>query len=1402
MARIASLIAPISGTTPSRNRGLAAAAALLAAAIAAIAWVPAAQATPGIDAWVGNTTVIGQTKGGLFGNGGSGVRGVAVNATSGQVYVVDGQNNRIQRFDPALSEFEPENWFVAAWGKDVDATNPSIEYEFCLAPVGSEADHCKKAATSTGLGGEFAGPEGIAIDQVSGNVYVSERSGRRVQEFSATGTFIRAFGKDVIQSGEPGDTGTGFEICEAAADCQAGVSGAEAGALGEPRYLTVAPVGAPNAGNVLVADSGNLRVAEYKANGEFVRTFGWDVVEAGPGETGSGFEVCSAAAADTCKEGSSGAGTGQFGAGAGSFENGPTRVAEDKAGRIYTVEPRVNFRVQRFTLPGNVPTPQGEFAAAALHGTTDSTLVKKDNTTEVAVDDAGGVYVVKAFPTGTGTPPVVNPPVGTSDWQQRILKLDPVSEEVSEVIAANPGFSENSGFANAMGLAVSSASAPLYATTSQPASNALSRFFRFDEIAGLGATVEPASEVGASTATLKATITPAAIPLGSAYHFEYSSDGVIWTPLPVPDAEIGNGSAGGESSSCSPGAPAAICHVTQNVTGLTPNVTYQMRLVLSTILNAGAPLTIPGADFTTQLMAPVTITGAAHWSSPAPTNPSLSLGGTVNPGNGASTYFFQYVDDATFQADKGSGDGFQHAGAVPAKAASAGHGLFDVSVRETIVGLDPTKTYRYRLVAANPVGTKEGAQRSVAPPNAGERFFERVSEGDSWGSGVEADIGALADDGERAMFAALAFGQPQSLPGLATPFVAERGAAGWRVSEMVPDPDRASRGLVSEADVSADLGTMLWAESSVGERERSEAQFGFAGIDGSLRAASPQLVPLERSGNGFYKVKGASRDLSRILFTFSPGSVRLLGEETLLNSGNSNLYEISGAGGASPELAVVNRSGGKAGPIIGGGCGAGLGSAVGSGGGGVIATRAVSADGTVVYFSARPSAPAGTCVEAANPKRLYKRINGEATVEVSAPQCTPTPACPGSPDGNDEYKGASADGEVVFFTTVRRLLDADTDASADLYAYDATPPAGQPNLVQVSAGETVGAHTAGQGAKVLGVLDNANDGSRVYFVAEGAIAAANLLGKAPVAGGRNLYAYERDAAHPAGRIAFVGGLAPGRIIGDQYEWEGGENQGVYASALPVSGSEGDGRFLVFVSAAKLLPADVDSAKDLYRYDDGATEAGKALECMSCAGNGNGEVRVGLRKVALNLPNYEQQSRVASADVGTVIFTTEEKLLPSDENETWDAYAWQEGTLHLISVGTEGFGVAGSFRASAISPDGRDAMFVTRAPLVGSDTNNALDLYDARIGGGFPESAQAEPCEAEESCYGSPPPQAPPPPAPASEAPGEGNRAVLAPCRKGFVRKGGKCVRKPARHKPKHHHKKHHKRAGEKRGAGR
>ena len=53
-----------------------------------------------------------------------------------------------------------------------------------------------------------------------------------------------------------------------------------------------------------------------------------------------------------------------------------------------------------------------------------------------------------------------------------------------------------------------------------------------------------------------------------------------------------------------------------------------------------------------------------------------------------------------------------------------------------------------------------------------------------------------------------------------------------------------------------------------------------------------------------------------------------------------------------------------------------------------------------------------------------------------------------------------------------------------------------------------------------------------------------------------------------------------------------------------------------------------------------------------------------------------------------------------------------------------------------SEDGSDAYFLTGSSLVGSDPG-AIDVYDAKIGGGFGEAGEGIPCEGD-SCQALPP----------------------------------------------------------------
>ncbi len=117
--------------------------------------------------------------------------GIAVNETTGDVYVAEGSIGRVQQFDA-------EGHFIRAWGWNVDATTPGTEFEICPA-----TDTCQ--AGSFGAGdGQFGanGNSTAVIDQASGDLYVVDPGNGRIQEFDAAGHFLGLIGSEGSGDGQ------------------------------------------------------------------------------------------------------------------------------------------------------------------------------------------------------------------------------------------------------------------------------------------------------------------------------------------------------------------------------------------------------------------------------------------------------------------------------------------------------------------------------------------------------------------------------------------------------------------------------------------------------------------------------------------------------------------------------------------------------------------------------------------------------------------------------------------------------------------------------------------------------------------------------------------------------------------------------------------------------------------------------------------------------------------------------------------------------------------------------------------------------------------------------------------------------------------------------------------------
>ncbi len=220
----------------------------------------------------------------------------------------------------------------------------------------------------------------------------------------------------------------------------------------------------------------------------------------------------------------------------------------------------------------------------------------------------------------------------------------------------------------------------------------------------------------------------------------------------------------------------------------------------------------------------------------------------------------------------------------------------------------------------------------------------------------------------------------------------------------------------------------------------------------------------------------------------------------------------------------------------------------------------------------------------------------------------------------------------------------------------------------------------------------------------------------------------------------------------------------------------DGRYAAFGSSLSLTGFVNLGHAEIYRYDSVAD----AVECASCATTG----------AAAKADTFLAPHGLNISEDGRVFFTTDEGLVLSDTNERKDAYEWTGGTnVGRISTGRS----LDDSSLLTVSQDGVDALFFTRDVLVPSDENGgAVKIYDARQGGGYLQTNSPLPCAASDECHG-PGTVAPSPPNINSQTGAGPEGPIAAPkrCKRGFVKRHGRCVKKHRKGKRRHNHRKRH-----------
>ncbi len=672
---------------------------------------------------------------------------------------------------------------------------------------------------------------------------------------------------------------------------------------------------------------------------------------------------------------------------------------------------------------------------------------------------------------------------------------------------------------------------------------------------------------------------------------------------------------------------------------------------------------------------------------------SATLSAEVDPNGSLTGGYFEYASKADFNAK-----GFTSAKRVNVNVIGSEAGMIPVNF-PTVSGLASDTIYLYRLVVTNGLG------QTVSPTSAPYPFFltspasggpllpdgrgwEMVSPFDKNGGGVAAPEslakgGALqaAVQGSLITYSSSAsFAGGQGAPP-ASQYVSTRTAGGWS-TQNITVPIFSSSYDIDEGGApyrlfSLDLARGLLLNGKGCRGEASGCPVPNPTLPGTDAPAGFQDYYLRTTATGAFEA------------LLGPGETGLSGQsasqfEVTLAGASEGLTHVILASCAKLTATAVDGCAGPSDNLYEWSIGGGALKLLNATPGATLAAQganAVSTDGARVYL-----------YEGGN---LYVR-DGATLKQADA-----------DAGGGGSFQLASADGSIAYFSK-----------GGDLYRYGATP-----NTATMLTSS----------ADVVGVLGAAANGSSLYYLRSGGLyrcAAANTA-----------TANGCDSATKVAEAADASNYPP--ATGTSRVTQDGTKL-LFVSTTPLKDYAGN-----TYDNTDLVTEEPDS--QVYLYDATAAK----LSCVSC--NPTNGRPIGASGIPGAIKNGSGPSatiaykpRVLSANGRRVFFDSQDAVAPTDTNTLAgslgtgapDVYQWEAqgeggcnraaGCAALISSGRD----AAPSRFIDASSDGSDAFFLTARSLVGADPG-AVDLYDARIGGGFPEPPGPIPCEGD-SCQVLPP----------------------------------------------------------------
>jgi hypothetical protein len=1236
----------------------------------------------------------------------------------------------------------------------------------------------------------FAGPAGVAADPASGHLFVADQINARIVELDPWGEFLKAWGWGVVASG-PGDKAPRNERQELSVSATGGnfiltyLNALEDGGSGRQDTAPIpfnAPASAvqgalegteslapgdvavsgPSGGPYTIEFTGKYADSDIPPLGvKTAALTGTAAVKTLQG--GGSFEICVPAEGDVCQEGQSG------GNAPGQLASPRGGVALDGAGDVYVFEviredrgEGPSYRVQKFDPAGHFLLMWGGEVNKTKTAEPSSSEAERNLCTKAQVEggDVCGTGVTGTgkgqFAQGFGGNKIAIGPGGeifVGDTG-RIQEFNPAGGFEGEVKV--PG-------EEVLSLAVSG-DGNFYATFDDP---------------GIGPTpkdgVRKLSPTGALLATLPVSA-PTSLAVGGDGDLyvvsDYSEPGPSGSER-YNDTIVKFDSAG--NTIISQGEHfAETTTITGGLNGLATSSACGIAgedVYVSLSDNSGGNLIRAVRAY-----GPPPDTDLCPPPARAPTIEdqyaisvelrSATLRAKINPLFWPDTrYFVQY---GTGKCSEG--------GCTQEQPAPPGFLLTENTTNVTLNtagiflgGLQPDTTYHYRFVAESGgggpvrgIGGAEGIDGeegtfttfpAAAAPNTGCpnqafrvgvsanlpdcRAYEMVSPVEKNNTDIltlrgyineRVSFNQSSTDGEKLAYSVYtAFGDAQSAP-YTSAYIANRAEGGWSSHGISPprgqylytenpslvglsqfkafSPDLCAAWIVEDSTSALAPGAVsgfpnLYRRQSCGEEADTYT---------TLSTAEP---PNRKPSDFVPRVQGVSADGARMIFLAQDA---LTANAPALPASEQLLYESFGVGKVRFVCILPDNT-----PVS-TGCSAGTGtdndvtarySAV---------SHAISVDGSRIFWSDDDLAQG----------KLYVRIGGKETVPI-----TSQPA---------QFWTATADGSKAIYT-IGALGTNKGVGKANLYEFDVDA-----KETQLIAG------------KVDGLLGASDDASRIYLVSHEA------LDVAAAAGEPNLYLYE------GGAFTFIATLTS---VDAAAILNGPRSSVAIAPVNHTAEVSADGLHVAFMSTGSLTGEDNtdlasgEAAAEVYAYDAAAGE----LRCASCNPTGARPAAVNQSEtadapfwVAAQIPTSETMlyrlPRVLSSDGQRLFFEAFTPLVPSDTNGRADVYQWEApgkgdcteesssfsevngGCVSLISSGESPI----DSQIYAVDADGSDVFISTVSSLLPQDSG-LIDVYDARIGGGYPIPVGTAACEGE-ACQGPlVPPNDPTPASSAYEGPG-------------------------------------------------